>query len=495
MSGLLKPYPYQEWGIKRTLELKRLIIGDDMGLGKSATSIVAVARAKATPCLIICPSALKINWERETKKFTNLRPLILTDAVKSTFPYYIGQLGLYDVVITNYESLRKYFVVQAPRGCKLKDVVFQNVISQFKSVIIDESHRVKNPSSAQSKFTMGICQGKDYVIALSGTPVVNDPMDLGTQLCIIGRIADFGGYRHFLLQWGNKDNLDSLGEKLRETCYFRREKREVLTELPELTRTEVTCELSNRDEYELCQRDLLSYLREYKGLTNAEARRKLRLKALVVFMNLRKIAAMGKIDSAVQFLRDMEGQSVTVFCEHHEVVDALLEKFPDAVCVTGRQSSLQKQAAVDAFQSGERKIIICSIRSAGVGLTLTAGSNELFCELPWTFADLSQCEARQHRNGQKSAVNSWILLADNSIDARLYGLIMDKRSVASRITGAADDAIKDEKYFDELADSLLGEQTTENYATINPGQSESHQRDREIQGTQRQGVHQTAGIH
>jgi len=455
MEEKLQPYPYQEWGIKKILHDKRLIVGDDMGLGKTASAIVAVQRAKATPCLVICPSALKINWERETKKFTSLRPLILSEAVKSTFPYYIGQLDMYDVVITNYESLRKYFVVHAPRGCKLKDMVFQKVISQFKSVIIDESHRVKNPTANQSKFTMGICSGKEYIIALTGTPVVNDPMDLGTQLCILGRIGDFGGYSHFVNEWSNKDNFSSLNKKLHDTCYFRREKSEVLTQLPELTRTEVTCELSNRTEYEKCQTDLLGYLREYKGLTNAEAKRKLRMKALVIFMNLRKIAAMGKIESAVQFIRDMNGTPVTVFAEHHEVVDALLQEFPQAVCVTGRQNALQKQAAIDAFQSGERNIIVCSIRSAGVGLTLTAGSNELFCELPWTFADLSQCEARQHRNGQKNAVNSWILLAKDSIDARLYQLIMNKKSVAASITGASDDAIKDEKYFDELVNEIL----------------------------------------
>ena len=70
-------------------------------------------------------------------------------------------------------------------------------------------------------------------------------------------------------------------------------------------------------------------------------------------------------------------------------------------------------------------------------------------------ADLSQCEARCHRNGQKNAVNSWILIGENSIDEYLYYLIMKKGSVASKITGASDDAIKDEHYFDELADLFI----------------------------------------
>ena len=171
------PYPFQEIGIAKTLEMKRVINGDDMGCGKTAQSIVSVARANATPCLVICPASLKINWEREVKNFTDLNPLVLNDSVRATFPYFIGKMSLYQVVIVNYESLRKYFVVEARKGAKLKDIVFQDVIKQFKSVIIDESHRCKNPSTATAKFVMGICAGKEYVIELTGTPGVTDPMD------------------------------------------------------------------------------------------------------------------------------------------------------------------------------------------------------------------------------------------------------------------------------------------------------------------------------
>lgn len=421
-------------------------------------AIVSVERAKATPCLVICPASLKINWQREVENFTDLRPLILTDSIKSTFPYFIGQMNLYDVVIVNYESLKKYFVVKADRGAKLKDIIFQNVIQQFKSVIIDESHRCKNPATATARFCMGICQGKEYINMLTGTPVVNDTMDLATQLCILGRIEDFGGYKNFVLQYGDGKHLSELNAILHNSCYFRRGKREVLKDLPELTRSKVITELSNQDEYDLCENDLRTWLKDYKNLTDAEARKKMRMQALVKFMNLRKLAGQGKVDAAISFIQDTSEQ-VVVFAEHHDIVDALLEAFPDAVCVTGRQNAVQKQAAIDAFQAGQRRIIICSIKAAGVGLTLTASSNVIFVSLPWTFADLSQCEARCHRNGQKNAVNSWILLGNrgerDTIDSYLYYLIMKKGTIASKVTGAVDDALKDERYFDELADIFL----------------------------------------
>lgn len=451
-------YPYQESGVAKTLEMKRCINGDEMGLGKTGQAIVSVARAKATPCLVICPASLKINWEREVENFTDLRPLILNDAVKSTFPYFIGQLNLYDVVIVNYESLRKYFVVKAEKGAKLKDIVFQDVIKQFKSVIIDESHRCKNPSTATARFVMGICDGKEYINMLTGTPIVNDTMDLATQLCILGRIGDFGGYSNFVNQYSEGKHLSELNAILHNSCYFRRGKREVLKDLPDLTRSKVITELSNQEEYDLCENDLRSWLMDYRKLTDAEAKKKMRMQALVKFMNLRKLAGQGKVESAISFIKDSSEQ-IVVFAEHHDIVDALLEELPDAVCVTGRQNAIQKQAAIDAFQAGQRKVIICSIQAAGVGLTLTASSNVLFVNLPWTMAALSQCEARCHRNGQKNAVNSWILIGSRgekeTIDSYLYYLIMKKGSMASRVTGATDDALKDEKYFDELADLFI----------------------------------------
>lgn len=107
------------------LAMKRCINGDDMGTGKTVQSIVAIERAKATPCLVVCPAALKVNWEREIKKFTNLRPLILTDSVNATYGYHLTKMNLYDVVICNYESLAKYFVVSlGPKPLRLKTSCF-----------------------------------------------------------------------------------------------------------------------------------------------------------------------------------------------------------------------------------------------------------------------------------------------------------------------------------------------------------------------------------
>ena len=454
----IEPYTYQREGIIFGLEKKRLLIGDEPGLGKTLQSIGIVDTANAYPTLVICPSSLKINWQREFEKFTDKKAIVLDNATRTSWPYLL-QMGMFHMAIVNYESLRKYFVYDTgkDRAFRLKDVVFNDAIKVFRSVIIDESHRVKDPSAQQTIFTRGIVEGKQWRILLSGTPVVNRAEDLVAQLSIMGRLKDFGGRGKFLADYGEDGNLDELSQKLYAHCMIRREKAKVLTQLPDKTRTDLYVEISNREEYLLAQNDLAEYLRQYKDCTDREIRRKMRMEALVKFMALRSIAAKGKVKQAVDFVRVFlaSGKPLILFCSLHEIVDQLKKEFPDAVTVTGRDSAAAKQAAVDAFQSGAANLIVCSIKAAGVGLTLTASSNVAFIELPWTYADCCQCEDRAHRIGQKDNVTCYYLLGQDTIDSTLYALIHKKKSIAGQIMASDDDIPQSEAYFDELMDAFI----------------------------------------
>ena len=174
-------------------------------------------------------------------------------------------------------------------------------------------------------------------------------------------------------------------------------------------------------------------------------------------MTLRSLAAKGKVKQAVDFVRVFldNGKPMILFCSYHEVVDELCRAFPQAVRVTGRDSAVAKQAAVDAFQNGNSSLIICSIKAAGVGLTLTASSNVAFVEFPWTYADCCQCEDRAHRIGQRDNVTCYYLIGRGTIDPVLYNIIHRKKSIANPIMAADDDIPTDELYFDELVNSFL----------------------------------------
>lgn len=455
----VEPYPYQLEGIAYGLSRKRIFIGDEPGLGKTLQSIGIVDTADAYPCLVICPSSLKINWQREFEKFTDKRALVLDNATRTTWPYLL-RMKMHHVAIVNYESLRKYFVWDTGKAkdFRLKDVVFTPDTQLFRSVIIDESHRVKDASAQQTIFTKGICTGKPYVICLSGTPVVNRPEDLVSQLSIMSRLTEFGGKSKFLADFGTEDSdLALLSSQLYDRCLIRREKAKVLTQLPAKTRSDLYVDISNRPEYDLAASDLAEYLRQYQECTERDIRRKMRMEALVRFMTLRSIAARGKVKQAIDFVRVFlaSGKPLILFCSLHDIVDELKKAFPEAVTVTGRDSMVSKQAAVDSFQQGRSQLIICSIKAAGVGLTLTASSNVAFVELPWTYADCCQCEDRAHRIGQRDNVTCYYLLGRSTIDHALYRIIHRKKSIANEIMASSDDIPEDEQYFDELIQEFL----------------------------------------
>lgn len=443
----IQPYPYQLKGIARGLELKRFMNCDEPGLGKTLQSIATINLADAFPCLVICPSSLKINWLREWEKFTDKKAMILTDKVRDTWTFFF-QTGMHQVFIVNYESLKKYFVqrIKKAEGWTLRDVEFRNSINLFKSVIIDESHRCKSASTQQAKFCKGICTGKEWVIELTGTPVVNRPKDLIPQLAILNRMQDFGGYKPFVNRYcsGQREasNLKELNFNLWQYCMFRREKSLVLTDLPDKIRQVNTCEITNRKEYMDAERDLIMYLQKYKDADDDKIEKALRGEVMVRINILRQISARGKVRDVIEFVKDFRenGKKIILFCSLHEVVDQLKRYFPTAVSVTGRDSQDEKQRAVDAFHNNPKAdIIICSIKAAGVGLTLTASSNVAFVEFPWTYADCCQCEDRAHRIGQKDSVTCYYFLGRRTIDEKVYRIIQEKKNIANAVTGSTED--------------------------------------------------------
>ena len=443
----IQPYPYQLKGIARGLQLKRFMNCDEPGLGKTLQSIATINLADAFPCLVVCPSSLKINWLREWEKFTDKKAMILTDKVRDTWTFFF-QTGMHQVFIVNYESLKKYFVqrIKKAEGWTLRDVEFRNSINLFKSVIIDESHRCKSASTQQAKFCKGICTGKEWVIELTGTPVVNRPKDLIPQLAILDRMNDFGGYKPFVDRYcsGQREasNLRELNFNLWKYCMFRREKSLVLTDLPDKIRQVNTCEITNRKEYMDAERDLIMYLQKYKDADDDKIAKAMRGEVMVRINILRQISARGKVRDVIEFVKDFRenGKKIILFCSLHEVVAQLKRYFPTAVSVTGRDSQDEKQRAVDAFQNNPKAdIIICSIKAAGVGLTLTASSNVAFVEFPWTYADCCQCEDRAHRIGQKDSVTCYYFLGRRTIDEKVYRIIQEKKNIANAVTGSTED--------------------------------------------------------
>lgn len=447
----MQMYPYQREGVAYGLKHKRCIVGDEPGLGKTGQAIAMAVAAGAKCVLVICPATLKENWRREFMKWSDRKPMILSKKYAKSWVSY-NRVGMIDTVICNYESLKTYFVEKIdrpidpetgkPKPLRLNYIHFKEEINIFDFIIIDESHRCKDGSGERTKFVMGISKGKEYVYCLTGTPVVNTPKDLVSQLYILDQLnAVFGGYKRFVDRYCNEGGSHirkELNYMLSKYCFYRREKREVLKDLPDKVRQIVKCELENRPEYDKAATDLEKFLRENLQKTEGEINQSLRGEIMVQMMLLKKLSAMGKLESVYEFIDEIieAGEKLVLFVHHKDVAHSIGKRYPGSLFITGDNTGESRQAAIDAFQNdSEKKLIICSIKAAGVGLTLTAASRVGFVELPWHPADADQCEDRCHRIGQKDSVQCVYFLGDNSIDEHIYDIIQEKRKIADDITG------------------------------------------------------------
>ena len=439
-----KPYKFQEDGIDLIHKWKKCIVGDPPGLGKTITSTVAIDRVDAYPLLVICPATLKPNWKIEFEDWTGKNAMILNDSIKNTFPI-LYRSGLAQAFIINYESLAKYFVYSMPKDrkhMKLKDIVFNSNINLFKSVIFDEGHRAKEPDAIQTKLVRGITKNKEYVLDLTGTPVLNTPHDLAAQFAIIDQIHHFGGYKNFLKLCDNPSqfNLDFINQQMTQHCYFRREKKDVI-ELPAKTRQKIIVEIDNKEEYRDAIKDLANYLKEWKGKTDAEVMRSMRGEVMVKISVLKQISARGKIAAVMENVKDTmaSGEKIVLFGHHREVLDCFRE-VEGAVFITGKEKTNERQASIESFQNDPNtKICVCSIQAAGVGVTLTKGRINMYIEMGWHPAIMEQAEDRQHRIGQDREVHCIYFLGNGTIDEWIYSLIEKKRDMSNAVLGRVED--------------------------------------------------------
>jgi SNF2 family DNA or RNA helicase len=198
--------------------------------------------------------------------------------------------------------------------------------------------------------------------------------------------------------------------------------------------------LDNAEEYRLAERDVIEWLRSQPldlSELNAKIATTLRAERLAQLGTLQRLAARGKLHAALAWIHDFlaSGEPLVVFARHVEVQEAVLERFPEALTLLGRDAPAAREAAVRAFQDpGGPRLLVAATRVAAHGITLTRASNVAFLELEWTPALHDQAEDRCHRIGQRDAVTAWYLLAAETIDETMAELIQRKRGIVAAVT-------------------------------------------------------------
>jgi SWI/SNF-related matrix-associated actin-dependent regulator of chromatin subfamily A-like protein 1 len=420
MGGTLQPF---QWGgVHYALDARRVFIADEQGLGKTVEALAALEADDAYPAVVICPASLKLNWERETRRWLPHRKVAIVEGRTAVPPSA-------EITILNYE------IVAAHREALAR--------ARPRALVVDESHYCKNPQAKRTKAVRRLAADLDdgaLRLALTGTPVLNHADELISQLRVIGRLEDFGSGARFSRQFQGPLTEERLHWHLRRRCFVRRLKSEVLPQLPPKRRVVVPVELSNRREYRLAEEDVIAWLREQPlELSELDARiaATLRAERLAQLTTLQRLAARGKLHAALGWIEDFlaSGEPLVVFARHVDVQRAVLERFPDAAHLLGADALAEREAAVRAFQQPDGpQLIVCATRVAAQGITLTRASNVVFLELEWTPAMHDQAEDRTHRIGQRDAVTAWYLLAADSIDETMAELVEAKRGHIAAVT-------------------------------------------------------------
>lgn len=420
LGGTLEPFQWA--GVRYLLDARRAFLADEQGLGKTVQALAALEADGAFPAAVICPASLKLNWERETRRWLPHRTVAVVEGRVAVPP-------AADVVILNYE------LVDACRDGLAR--------RRLQGLVIDEAHYCKNPQAKRTRAVRRLAESlpRDRLrLALTGTPVLNHPDELISQLRILGRLEEFGSGARFRQQFRGPLTEERLHWHLRRRCFVRRRKAEVLPQLPAKRQVVVPVALDNAREYRLAEQDVIRWLREQPldlSELNARIAAALRAKRLAQLTALQQVAARGKLRAALAWIHDFlaSGEPLVVFARHKEVQDAVLARFPDAAHLLGRDATAAREAAVRRFQAGGGPpLIVCSTPVAAQGITLTRASNVAFLELEWTPAMHDQAEDRCHRIGQRDAVTAWYLLAAGTIDETMARLIQRKRGIVAAVT-------------------------------------------------------------
>lgn len=436
------PREYQYEALAYALQKKNIINGDDVGLGKTFEAIMYTELSMSFPCLVITPASVKYNWAEKWAEIVGDQRSISVITSKEEDNDWTA-----DVVIINYDIIGK----KQGTGATVKFA--QLVDTDWRMKIFDEAHFLKSTKSQRSKAAAKIVKGDGRVQLLTGTATMNKPVELWNLLKLIDRekyIANdwmqfvlkyCGGYKgKFGWVTDGATNTLELNKLIREVCYLRREKVDVLKELPEVTKQVFKTHITNRKAYGKALDNIIEYIRETAGEEKAE--KAMEAEHLVAMGTLRKLAISGKLKAIEQYLKDwkeVNTEKLVIFGLHREGLEYLSNKFKSTL-IAGGIPIEKKHKLVKDFCKNDELFLFGNIESMGTGVDglQYICSNMLIVELPWRPSDLEQLIGRLYRSGQTLPVMATFMLADETIDEDMWNMLAEKEQVTEAVNKGID---------------------------------------------------------
>jgi hypothetical protein len=441
---------------------RTFLLADEPGLGKTAQALLAAEAAKAYPLLVVVPNVVKTSWAREAARWTPHRTATVVQGDGEAID------GFADIVVLNYEVLDRHMGWLSDFG--------------FRGMVVDEAHFIKNKTSQRSQHVLALSDrirsrtDQPLLMALTGTPLINDIEDFRAIWQFLGWIDDskpLGELMDALEDTGltpaGRGFYAAARQCVIDRGIVRRRKLDVAADIPARRIADLPVDLDERAgrsiraaERDLADRMVARYETALanrsddagvEGIDHDLVRRVARseLKEATtaqsgenVFTMMRRIG-QAKAELAADYATQLARSAgkVVFFARHVDVMDAAEEIFARQgvrfSSIRGGQAPAVRQANVDAFVNDpDVTVAVCSLTAAGVGLNLQVASNIVLAELSWTDAEQTQAIDRSHRIGQAEPVTAWRIIAAQTIDARIAGLIDGKAGLAARALDGAD---------------------------------------------------------
>lgn len=443
---------------------RTFLLADEPGLGKTAQALLAATAADAFPLLVVVPNVVKANWAHEAELWTPRRTATVVHGDGDTVD------GYADIVIVNYDILDRHVGWLGNHG--------------FRGMVVDEAHFIKNKGSQRSRHVLALADrirarsGSPLLMALTGTPLINDIEDFRAIWQLLGWIDDTGPRRELRaaleatgLTPADRGFSTAARTAVIDLGIVRRRKVDVAADIPARRVADLPVELDDdasrsirAAEQDLARRLVRRYDAAMEARTGDDVvgidhelvrrvasaeRRKTGDDASGenVFSVMRKIgqAKAGlAADYAAQLARNVG--KVVFFAKHVDVMDAAEQTFTKRgighSSVRGDQTPAVRKRNIEAFLTDpEVQVIVCSLTAAGVGLNLQVASNVVLAELSWTSAEQTQAIDRVHRIGQTEPVTAWRVIATGTLDPRIAELVDDKAGLAARALDGSDEEV------------------------------------------------------
>ena len=411
-----------------------------MGLGKTVQMLSIIAgyvdqEKERRASIVICPSSLALNWQNESKKFTNgLKTLVIRGNAEER-KMQISQINDYDIVITSYDLLKR-------------DIeVYKEMKYQFRYAIADEAQYLKNSNTQNAKVVKEIKADTRY--ALTGTPIENSLAELWSIFDFIMPGYLFN-YKKFKSEYESpivKENDEKALKKLKmliEPFVLRRTKKQVLTELPEKTITVLNNQM--KDEQ---QKIYLTYLaqakKEVAETIQINGLERSHIQVLAALTRLRQICChpslfikdydggSSKLEQSIEIVNDAveAGHKILLFSGYTSMFEIIERELKDRKInffkLTGATKVDERIRMVDEFNDNkEIKVFLISLKAGGTGLNLTGADMVIHYDPWWNASAENQATDRAYRIGQKNNVQVYKLITQNSIEEKIYELQQKK---------------------------------------------------------------------